>query len=134
MPQNPNQVLVGLNSGQPKSLATDSTGHLLNGGTPVSATVATGTIGATGTFQACLAAKAARVPGGAITNNGNSVMQVFVGAIADATAAKAIDLAGGQTLFLSNVFGATQVYTGAIAITGTKDETFATLELTRASS
>ena len=132
MPQNPNQVLVGLNSGSPKSLATDATGHLLNGGTAVTATVATGTIGATGTFQTALAANPDRAPCGAITNNGNNVMQVFPGPVADATAAKAIDLAGGSTLMLGQVFGATQVYTGVIAITGTKDDTFATVELEKA--
>lgn len=132
MPQNPNQVLVGLNSGSPKSLATDATGHMLNGGTPVTATVATGTIAATGTFQACLASNADRAPGGAITNNGSNVMQVFIGATGDASAAKAIDLAGGATLMLGQVFGATQVYSGAIAITGTKDDTFATVELEKA--
>lgn len=132
MPQNPTQVLVGLNGGSPKPLAVDTDGNLLNGGTVVTATSATGTITATSTFQSCMAANADRAPGGTITNNGTNVMQVFIGAVADASAAKSIDLAGGATLYLNQVFGATQVYQGVIAITGTKDDTFATVELERA--
>lgn len=132
MPQNPNQVLVGLNSGLPKPLAVDASNRLVPGFTAVTPTVATGTIAVTNTFQACLAANANRRPGGSITNNGAATMQVFFGATGDATADKAVDVAAGATLFLANVFGPNQVYTGAIAITGTATQTFGTVELTAA--
>lgn len=132
MPQNASQVLVGLNSGTPKALAVDASGSLVQGaGKAVDATVATGTIAVTNTFQSCLAANTARLPGGSITNNGTNVMQVFIGA-GTASAAKAIDLAGGATLYLSTLFGAGQAYLGAIQITGTAADTFATIELTAA--
>lgn len=132
MPQNATQVLVGLNSGSPKPLAVDTGNKLLTGASAVTPTVATGTIAVTNTFQACLAANANRLPGGSITNNGAGLMQVFFGALGDASADKAVDVAAGTTLYLINVFGPNQVYTGAIAITGTSTQTFATTELVAA--
>jgi len=132
MPQSPFQTRPGLNDGVAKSLAVDAEGRLVPGFTAVTPTVATGTIASTGTFQACLAANANRLPGGSITNNGAATMQVFFGATGDATADKAVDVAAGATLFLANVFGPNQVYTGAIAITGTATQTFGTVELTAA--
>jgi hypothetical protein len=123
MPQNATQVLVGLNSGAPKALAVDASGNLILANKAVTPTVVTGTIATTNTFQACLAANADRLPGGTITNNGAALMQVFFGATGSASADKAVDLAAGATLYLAQVFGPNQVYTGAIAITGTATQT-----------
>ena len=57
-------------------------------------------------------------------------MQVFFGS-GTATAAKAVDLAGGATLYLANVFGPNQVFTGVVQITGTATDTYAAVELER---
>ena len=130
MPQNPTQVLVGLSGGAPKALATDAAGKLTPGFAAVTPDVTTAAIAVTNTFQNVWAANTDRAPGGSITNNGSNVMQVFFGA-SGATAAKAVDLAGGATLYLANVFGPNQVFTGVVQITGTAADTYAAVELER---
>jgi hypothetical protein len=100
---------------------------------PVTATIATGTIAVTDTFQAALAANASRRPGGSLTNqDGTNAMYVFFGAVASASKAKSIILAAGATLYFNDVFGPNQAYRGVVAVTGTGTDTFATLEVAAA--
>jgi len=135
MPQNPTQVLVGLNSGSPKALAVDADGVLKvtpdTSQVSIAAANATGTIASTGVFQACLAANADRLPGGIISNNGTKAMALFVGAVADANADKSIPIGIGASLPLTTIFGPDQVYTGELAITGTATDKFSTVEISK---
>ncbi len=139
MPQNPNQVLAGLNGGTPRALATDAEGKLLTiqsevVPTTVDVITTTGTIASGGKFQAALAANPDRAPGGLILNaSASKVLSVFFGAAADAKSGTSIPLAAGASLPLQNVLGAGNAYTGVIAVDGTTAETFVAVEVTKAS-
>lgn len=133
MPQNPNQVLVGLNTANtPTSLKVDANGALIisqpgaGGGATLVQSV--GTIATTGTFQAAMAINADRLPGGAIVNNGTAGMTVSFSAFGDAKTGNTVPIAAGGTLSLATVLGP-NAYTGAVAITGTKSDTFVTVEV-----
>ena len=140
MPQNPTQVLVGLNSGQPTALAVNSDGQLetiQSAVTPTTVTVSQtgGTITTGGSWQAALAANADRAPGGAICNlSASKAALVFFGAVADATNGKAITVAAGATLSFETVLGRGNAYPGVVAISGpTTAEAWSAVEVTKAS-
>lgn len=78
------------------------------------------TIAVTNTFQSIEAANAAR-SGGLIQNNGLNSMWVFFGPIANATKAKSVVLAAGQSL---NLTAPGVVVTDQVSITGTSTDTF----------
>lgn len=135
MPQNPTQVLVGLNGGQPTALATTAGREAVVSPVPsqqaLSIASATGTIASTGTFQACMAANADRA-GAVIANNGTKAMAVSFTAAGSADADKSLPLAIGATLSLASITGPNANYTGPISITGTAADKFATVEFTKA--
>lgn len=135
MPQNPTQVLVGLNGGQPTAVATTADREAIVSPVPsqqpLSIASATGTIATTGTFQACLAENADRA-GAVIANNGTKAMAVSLTLFGDANADKSLPLAVGGTLSLASITGPNINYTGPISITGTGTDKFATVEFTKA--
>lgn len=137
MPQNPNQVFPAVNGGIAKPLQVDANGNLqVTMEAPPSSettlTSATGTISADATFQTALAANTARVAAVVANNDASADMQVFFGAKADASAAKAMVLPAKSQLSTVTLFGAGVTYTGEISIAGTKDDIFSTVEVTTA--
>lgn len=137
MPQNPNQVYPAVNNGVGKPLQVDANGNLqvTMEASPASEhtlTTATGTITADATFQSALAANTARVSAVIANNDAAADMQVFFGAVADASVAKAMVLPAKSQLSTVQLFGASVNYTGVIAIAGTKDDIFSTVEVTTA--
>jgi len=136
MPQNPNQVTVALDdSNATASLRLNSDNALIvtmnNPSAGVTVVQTLGTIATTGTFQAGMAANADRAVGGAVVNHGTASMLVSLTAAGDAKTGSGIQVAAGGTLMLSAVLP-DQPYLGAISITGTKSDTFTTVEITKA--
>lgn len=137
MPQNPHQVYPAVNNGVAKPLKVDANGNLqvTMEAAPASEhtlTTATGTITADATFQTALAANPARTAAVIANNDTAADMQVFFGAVASASAAKAMVLPAKSQLSTVQLFGAGVTYTGVIAIAGTKDDIFSTVEVTTA--
>jgi hypothetical protein len=137
MPQNPNAVYPAVNGGVAKPLNVDANGNLQVTVEAAPAaehtlTTATGTITADATFRSALAANAARVCAVISNNDAAADMQVFFGAVASASVAKAMVLPAKSQLSTVALFGAGVTYTGAIAIAGTKDDIFSTVEVTTA--
>lgn len=118
--------------GDAAALKLNSAGALVvaadNPTVAVSVSQALGTIGVTGTFQSAMAANAARLVGGSISNHGAAFMLVAFGTTA---AGRGIQVIPGGTLFLADVFP-NEPYTGAISITGTATQTFTTTEVSAA--
>jgi hypothetical protein len=136
MPQNPNQVTVALNSTNgTASLRLNSDNALVvstnNPDAGVSIVQTLGTIATTGTFQAGMAANASRALGGAIVNHGTASLLVSLTAAGDAKTGSGIAVAAGGTLLLAQVLP-DQPYLGAISLTGTKADTFTTVEISKA--
>lgn len=134
MPQNPNQVLVGLNGGVPKPLATDANGLLFSSAVPTTVTVVQtgGTITAGGTFQSALAANPNRLAAAVHNLSVDKSAQVYLGAVADAKAGNSVRLAAGATLPLETLTGTGNAYTGVVAIDGTTAAAFVTVEVVKA--
>lgn len=87
--------------------------------------VTSGTITATGTFQSVLGGNGART-GCMIQNNGTHTMNLYAGALANATATNSLVLAAGATFTCSP--GNNTVLTDPIAITGTLADPFVAFE------
>ncbi len=83
-----------------------------------------GTIASTNTFQSVFAASSGSRGrlGCNVTNNGAATMFIYLGALADATTPKSIQLAAGATY---NCTTGTIVVTDQLSITGTSGQPFA---------
>lgn len=133
MPQSPNQVNPALNpSNSPTPLRVDESGALIttqnSPDVDISVVQTLGTIASTGVFQAAMAANAARLVGGAVSNHGAASMLLSFGTGA---AGRGVVIAAGGSVFLNDIFP-NEPYVGAINITGTGTQTFTTTEVSAA--